>query len=57
MLPLNQNDHHVLKQHGLSPSQVEAQLQQLRQGVRPLHLARPCGIGDGIIQLSPQHIT
>ncbi len=57
MLTLNQNDHHVLKQRGLSLSQVEAQLQQLRQGVQPLHLARPCGIGDGIAQLSLQHIA
>ena len=57
MLTLNTNDHHALKQHGLSISQIETQLQQLRQGVRPLHLARPCSIGDGIIQFSPQQIT
>lgn len=55
MLTLNQNDYRVLQQHGLSISQVETQLQRLRQGVQPLHLARPCGIGDGIIQFSPQH--
>jgi len=57
LLHLNQNDHLALKQHGLSISQVEAQFQQLRQGIHPLHLARPCSRGDGIIQLSPQHVA
>ena len=57
MLTLHKNDHHALKQHGLSISQVETQIKQLRQGVHPLHLARPCGIGDGIVQLSPQQVT
>ena len=57
MLHLSQNDHLVLKQHGLSISQIEAQLQQLRQGIPPIHLIRPCRVGDGIIQLSPQHIA
>jgi len=57
MLHLSQNDHLVLKQHGLSISQIEAQLQQLRQGISPLHLIRPCRVGDGIIQLSPQHFA
>jgi hypothetical protein len=55
VLTLSQNDHLILKQHGLSISQIEAQLQQLRQGIPPLHLIRPCHVGDGIIQLSPQH--
>jgi len=57
LLNLSQNDHLALKQHGLSFSQVEAQLQQLRRGIHPLHLARPCAVGDGILQLSPQHIA
>ena len=55
MLDLSQNDHLFLKQHDLSISQIEAQLQQLRQGVPPLDLIRPCRVGDGILQLSPQH--
>ncbi len=57
MLHLTQNDQLVLKLHGLSISQVKAQLQQLRQGIPPLHLIRPCRVGDGIIQLSPQHFA
>ena len=55
MLAFSQNDHLVLKQHGLSISQIEAQLKQLRQGVLPLQLVRPCCVGDGITQLSPQY--
>ncbi len=54
MLPLSQNDHLALEQHALSLSQIEAQLQQLRQGMPSLQLVRPCRVGDGIIQLSPQ---
>ena len=57
MLDLTQNDYLLLKQQGLSLSQIEVQLQQLRQGVPPLHLIRPCSVGDGIIQLSPQHFA
>lgn len=57
MLPLSQNDHLALEQHGLSISQIEAQLQQLRQGIPPVHLVRPCRVEDGIIQLSPQHFA
>ncbi|MEX2494239.1 MAG: DUF4301 family protein [Nitrospirales bacterium] len=54
MSPLEQNDKIVLEQHGLSMSQIEVQLQQLRQGMPPLHLIRPCRVGDGIVQLLPQ---
>ena len=56
LLNISQNDHLALKRHSLSLSQIEAQLQQLRQGIPPLHLARPCAVGDGILQLSPQHV-
>ena len=52
MLTFSQTDQLALDRHGLSPSAIEAQLQQLRQGAPPLHLVRPCHIGDGIIQLS-----
>ncbi len=55
MLTLNQHDRVALGQRGLSPSQIEDQFQQLRQGMPPLHLDRPCRIDDGIIQLSSQH--
>lgn len=55
MLTLSQHDHLTLKQRGISTAQVEAQLQQLRQGTPPIHLVRHCGLGDGIIQLSSQH--
>ncbi len=54
MLTLSQNDHLALEKHGLSVSQIEAQFQQLRQGVSPLNLVRPCHPRDGIIQLSHQ---
>ncbi len=57
MSPLSQNDQLALEQHGLSISQFEAQIQQLRQGMPPLHLVRPCRVGNGIIQLSPQQAT
>jgi len=56
LLNLSQEDYLALKQHGVSISQVEGQLQQLRQGIPPLQLARPCSVGDGIVRLSPQHI-
>ncbi|MDH5563624.1 MAG: DUF4301 family protein [Nitrospirota bacterium] len=57
MVSLSQNDHLTLKQRGISTAQVEAQLHQLRQGVPPIHLVRTCGLGDGILQLSPEHCT
>jgi len=57
MLSLSHNDNHALEQHDLSISQVEAQIQQLRDGIRPIQLVRPCLIGDGIVRLSPQQIT
>ncbi len=56
MLNLSQNDQLALEQHGLSISQLELQLQQLRQGVPPLNLVRPCYLGDGIIQFSPKEL-
>ena len=54
MLSLSQHDLCSLEKHDLSISQVEVQLQQLRDGIRPIHLVRPCMIGDGIVQFSPQ---
>ncbi len=57
MLSLSHNDHLALKEHGLSISQIEEQLQQLRQGVPPLNLVRPCHVGDGIIQFSPKELN
>jgi len=57
MLTLSQHDHLVLEKHGLFISQIEAQLLQLRQGMPPLHLVRPCRVGDGIHQLSPKQAT
>jgi hypothetical protein len=54
---LSPNDHLTLKQRGISTAQVEAQLHQLRQGVPPIHLVRPCGLGDGILQVSSEHRT
>lgn len=54
MLTLSQNDHHALEKHGLSVSEIEDQLHQLRQGISPLNLVRPCHVGDGITQLSYQ---
>jgi len=54
MSSLSQNDQLALEQHSLSLLQIEAQIQQLRQGMPPLHLVRPCRVGDGIIQLSSQ---
>jgi len=56
MLTLSQNDHLALEQHGLSISQIEVQIHQLRQGMPPLHLVRPCLVGDGIIQLPSQQV-
>ena len=57
MSSLSQNDQLALEQHGLSISQLELQLQQLRQGVPPLNLVRPCHVGDGIIQFSPKELN
>ncbi len=57
MTSLSQNDQLALEQHGLSSSQIEEQLQQLRQGVPPLNLVRPCHVGDGIIQFSPNELN
>lgn len=54
MTTLSQNDQLALEQHGLSIPQLERQLQQLRQGVTALNLVRPCHVGDGIIQFSPE---
>ena len=54
MLTLSENDHLALVQHGLTLTQIEAQLHQLRQGLPPLQLVRPCRVGDGIIQLSSE---
>ncbi len=54
MSPLTQADHQELQQRSLSTSQVEEQLHLLRQGTPPLQLVRPCRVGDGIIQLTPQ---
>ncbi len=57
MVSLSQNDHLALEQHGLCISQIEEQLQQLRQGVPPVNLVRPCHIGDGIVQFSPTELN
>ena len=56
MLPLSQQDHLALEQHGLSLSKFEAQLKQFQQGISPLCLVRPCHVEDGIIQLNSEHI-
>ena len=56
MSSLSPNDQLALEQHGLSISQLEQQLQQLRQGVAPLNLVRPCHVGDGIIKFSPKEL-
>ena len=57
MLSLTQADHQDLQRRGLSSSQVDEQLQLLRQGTPPLQLVRPCRVGDGIIQFSPQQMV
>ncbi len=57
MLNLSQHDHMAIKAHALSIEQIEAQLQQLRDGVPPLHLVRPCHIGDGIRKFTSQELA
>ncbi len=57
MLNLSQHDHMAIKAHALSIEQIEAQLQQLRNGVSPLHLARPCHISDGIRKFTSQELA
>ncbi len=57
MLSLSQVDQQELQQRGLSPLQVEEQVIRLRQGTSPLQLVRPCRLGDGILDFSPQQIA
>ena len=57
MLNLSQHDHQTLRKYGLSIEQIKAQIQRLRNGVPPLHLVRPCHVGDGIRQFSSQELS
>lgn len=44
-------DRERIAAEGLTLPEVERQLALLREGVRPLHLNRPCRVGDGIVQI------
>ena len=57
MLALTQADQQELQRRGLAPSQIEEQVVRLRQGTSPLQLVRPCRLGDGILDFSPQQIA
>ena len=57
MLNLSQHDHQTLQKHDLSIEQIDTQYQLLQQGVLPLHLIRPCHVGDGIRKFSSQELS
>ncbi|MEE8124951.1 MAG: DUF4301 family protein [Nitrospirales bacterium] len=46
-----------IEKRGISVSQVENQLQRLRQGIPPIKIIRPCRLNDGIIQLHPNQFS
>ena len=45
------SDIRQLKAAGITPEQALMQIQRLKEGAKPLRLARPCAIGDGISSL------
>lgn len=45
------SDRKHFEQHGLTANDVSGQIEQFKNGKKYLNLARPCTIGDGIIQI------
>lgn len=51
---LTPHDHLELARRGITATQIEGQLQRLRDGVSSITLIRPCRVNDGIIQFRPE---
>jgi len=49
--PFDQRDIKQIESRGMTTSQVVSQLEMFRRGFVPLHLERPCTVGDGIVVL------
>ncbi|GAB4334305.1 MAG: DUF4301 family protein [Calditrichia bacterium] len=56
-LQLNLEDLQQIESHGLSLSDIEAQLEIFRKGLPPVELVRPATPGDGIHKINPEDFT
>ena len=53
-MPFASDDRRQLEARGISPEMAATQLQRLRAGQPWARLARPCTLGDGIVQIPPE---
>jgi hypothetical protein len=56
-IPLTPDDIEQIRRMGLTPNQVFNQIEIFLKGTPYLNLDRPCVVGDGIIQLTPDSLT
>jgi hypothetical protein len=45
-----------IRERGMTPEEVMAQVERFRKGFPFCHLDRPCTVGDGIVALNPSEI-